>query len=65
MCTEPTTAQTLRGWLRDPMIRVVMDSDGVTEHDMIALVRSVITASASRSDAVPSLHRWPVNRVTW
>lgn len=52
MCTEQT-ASTLRGWLRDPMIRLVMESDGVTEHEMIALVRRVSTAVASRPPQFP------------
>ena len=48
MCSEQTTAFTLRGLLRDPMIRSVMASDGVTDHEMIALVRRVATATALR-----------------
>lgn len=60
MCTQQTTAPTLRGWLRDPMIRLVMQSDGVTEREMIALVRRVSTAVASRPDPVPALPQWPV-----
>jgi hypothetical protein len=58
MCTEQTTAPTLRGWLRDPMIRLVMESDGVTEHEMIALVRRVTIAVAARPDPVPALSPW-------
>lgn len=60
MCTEQTMASTLRGWLRDPMIRLVMDSDGVTEREMIALVRRVTTAVASRPDPVSSCSQWCV-----
>jgi hypothetical protein len=60
MCTEPTTAPTLRGWLRDPMIRLMMESDGVTEHEMITLVRRVTMAVASRPDPVPTLPQWRV-----
>ena len=52
MCSEQTTAYTLRGWLRDPMIRLVMESDGVTEREMIALVRRVAIATASRPPAM-------------
>jgi hypothetical protein len=62
MCTEQTTAPTLRGWLRDPMIRLVMQSDGVTEHEMIALVRRVIAGVASRPEALPPLSQWPVEQ---
>jgi len=67
MCTEQTTAPTLRGWLRDPMIRLVMESDGVTEHEMIALVRRVTIAVASRPDPVPALSPWRVqeSRTAW
>jgi hypothetical protein len=65
MCTEPTTAQTLRGWLRDPMIRLVMDSDGVTEREMIALVRRVTTASAARSEPVRTPPQWQVIQAAW
>ncbi len=57
MCTEQTTAPTLRGWLRDPMIRLMMQSDGVTEQEMIALVRRVTAAIAARPDPVPTLSR--------
>jgi hypothetical protein len=48
MCSEQTTAFTLRALLRDPMIRMVMQSDGVTDHEMISLVRRVAAATASR-----------------
>jgi hypothetical protein len=42
------------------MIRLVMESDGVTEHEMIALVRRVTVAVALRPDPVPALSRWHV-----
>jgi hypothetical protein len=42
------------------MIRLVMESDGVTEQDMIALVRRVTIAVASRPDPVPALAQWRV-----
>lgn len=58
MCTEATTAPTLRGLLRDPMTRLMMESDGVTQHEMIALVRRVITAAATRPEQLPSPSRW-------
>ncbi|HTW73134.1 MAG TPA: hypothetical protein VME47_24875 [Acetobacteraceae bacterium] len=51
MCSEQTTTFTLRGWLRDPMIRMVMESDGVTDHEMIVLVRRVVSAAALRPQA--------------
>jgi hypothetical protein len=59
MCIESTKAPTLRGWLRDPMIRLVMESDGVTQHEMIALVRRVTTAAASRTEP-PLPSQWHV-----
>jgi hypothetical protein len=67
MCTEQTTAPTLLGWLRDPMIRLVMDSDGVTEKEMIALVRRIRLAVAARPDTLPELSRLPVHegRAGW
>jgi hypothetical protein len=43
------------------MIRLVMESDGVTEHEMIALVRRVTTAVASRPDPVSALPHWRVH----
>jgi hypothetical protein len=58
MCTGQTAAPTLREWLRDPMIRLVMESDGVTEHEMIALVRRVTSAVALRPDPVSALSPW-------
>jgi hypothetical protein len=42
------------------MIRLVMESDGVTHHEMIALVRRVTAAVASRPEALPSLSQWRV-----
>jgi len=60
MCYEQTTAYTLRGLLRDPMIRSVMQSDGVTDHEMIALVRRVATAAASRPQLAPPARPLPV-----
>lgn len=67
MCSEQTMALTLRGLLRDPMIRLVMASDGVTEHDMIALVRRVTTAAASRPKAMtpPPVPVVPEHYVAW
>jgi hypothetical protein len=37
-----------------------MESNGVTEREMIALVRRVTAAVASRPDPVPTLSRWHV-----
>jgi len=52
MCDEHTVP-TLRQFLRDPLIRLVMQSDGVTDHEMIALVRRVSAALAARSAECP------------
>jgi hypothetical protein len=59
MCSEQTMTCTLRDWLRDPMIRLVMESDGVTERDMIALVRRVAIAAASRGQTFSPMARTP------
>ena len=56
MCNEPTVP-TLRQFLQDPLIRLVMQSDGVTDREMIALVRRVSAArSAECSEAGWTLH---------
>jgi hypothetical protein len=60
MCTERTTGPTLGGWLQDPMIRLMMDSDGVTDQEMIALLQRVTTAVAARPDPLPALSQWRV-----
>ena len=65
MCSEQTTAFTLRGFLRDPMIRMVMESDGVTDHEMIALVRRVVVAAASRPQTMPPGRPLPAEHATW
>ena len=57
MCSEQTTACQLSDWLRDPMIRLVMESDGVTEHEMIALVRRVAVAAESRAQSLSPAKR--------
>jgi hypothetical protein len=65
MCSEQTTAFTLRGFLRDPMIRMVMESDGVTDHEMIALVRRVVAATALRPQMMPPVQPLPVEHAAW
>jgi hypothetical protein len=54
MCTRQLTAATLNGWIQDPMIRLVMDSDGVSDRDMLALLQRVSAAVEARCD-VPRL----------
>lgn len=39
-------------WLQDPMIRLVMASDHVSEHEMRALLERVSIAVASRQEAL-------------
>jgi hypothetical protein len=60
MYNDDSKASTLRGWLRDPMIRLVMESDGVTDEDMIALVRRVCDAVASRPASMAHTSQWRV-----
>jgi len=48
MCNETTGTLTLNGMLCDPLIRMVMQSDGVTEDDMSALLSRVKATLAAR-----------------
>jgi hypothetical protein len=43
--------------LRDPLIRLVMDSDGVTEQAMIALVEQVRRSLAARERQMSAVHK--------
>ena len=52
MCTEQTT-EARHSWLQDPLIRLVMDSDHVSDGEMLALLRRVSVAFASRRDSGP------------
>jgi hypothetical protein len=54
MCTHQITVPTFGCWLQDPMIRLMMDSDHVSDDDMIALLQRVSAAVTSRP-AVQSL----------
>ena len=49
MCTQQITVPTIGCWLRDPLIRLMMDSDRVSEEEMVALLRRVSTAVAARA----------------
>lgn len=51
MCTQQITVPSIGCWLRDPLIRLMMDSDRVSEAEMLALLERVSTAVAAR--AVP------------
>jgi hypothetical protein len=41
---------TFLGLLRDPLVRLVMESDGVTEQEMIAVMDQLRRFLAARSD---------------
>ena len=51
MCTQQITVPTIGCWLRDPLIRLMMDSDRVSEDEMLALLQRVSTAVAARATA--------------
>ena len=40
--------------LRDPLVRLVMESDGVTEQEMIAVMDQLRRSLAARYDRMPS-----------
>jgi hypothetical protein len=48
MCTHQITVPTIGCWLQDPLIRLMMDSDRVSEDEMMALLQRVSAAVASR-----------------
>jgi hypothetical protein len=48
VCAGSDDDVVLTGLLRDPLIRLVMESDGVTERAMIALVERVRRSLAAR-----------------
>ena len=52
MCTYQITVPTMGCWLEDPLIRLVMDSDHVSDDDMVTLLRRVSAAVASRPPAL-------------
>jgi hypothetical protein len=49
MCTQQINVPTIGCWLQDPLIRLMMDSDRVSEEEMLALLRRVSTAVAARA----------------
>jgi len=49
MCTQQITVATIGCWLQDPLIRLMMDSDRVSEEEMLALLKRVSTAVAARA----------------
>ena len=48
--------------LRDPLIRLVMESDGVTEQAMIALVEQVRRSMAARERSMGPCRLYPQPR---
>lgn len=57
MCAGSDDEAGLNGLLRDPLIRLVMDSDGVTEQAMIALVEQVRRSLAAREPQMRPVHK--------
>jgi hypothetical protein len=54
MCAEPDDRLEFANMLRDPLIRLVMDSDGVTEQEMIAVMDQLCRALTAREGRVRS-----------
>jgi hypothetical protein len=52
MCAETDCEATFGDLLRDPLIRLVMASDGVTDRDMVALRDQVRRALAARTSSI-------------
>ena len=48
MCTASKNERCVIELLQDPLIRLVMDSDGVTEQAMIAILENLRIALAAR-----------------
>jgi hypothetical protein len=57
VCAGSDDEAGLNGLLRDPLIRLVMDSDGVTEQAMIALVEQVRRSLAVRERQMSPVHK--------
>ena len=53
MCTITVSTLTLTGLLQDPLTRLVMRSDGVTEQDFSDLLRRVQDTLIARSALPP------------
>ena len=54
MCAESDDRLEFARMLRDPLIRLVMDSDGVTEQEMIAVMDQLRRALAAREGCLRS-----------
>ena len=60
VCSEPDDDRGFEGLLQDPLIRLVMDSDGVTDEAMIALLDQLRRSATVRDDRIGSANadRW-------
>ena len=56
MCAGPDDQEGLASLLRDPLIRMVMKSDSVTEQDMIDLMDQLRRSLATRERELRSTH---------
>ena len=54
MCAGSDDEMWFTGLLRDPLIRLVMRSDGVTEQEMIAVMDQLRRSLAARDDRMRS-----------
>ena len=55
MCAGSNDDAGLNSLLRDPLIRLVMQSDGVTEQAMIAVIDQLRRSLAARASRISSL----------
>ena len=63
MCAGSDDEAGLNSLLRDPLIRLIMDSDGVTEQAMIALVEQVRRSLAARERQLGPVHKYCSGRL--
>lgn len=61
MCAD-TTDLTYEGMLADPLIHLMMDSDGVSHDQLVAVLREAAEAVARRAELLPM--KPPVPRLT-
>jgi len=57
MCMDQISEVTRGGWMQDPLIRLMMASDHVSEHEMRALLDRVSVAVAARREALRLIER--------
>lgn len=55
MSAETVGALTFESMLTDPLIRAVMDSDGVTVDDLVAVLEAAQRAIAAREQDMPRI----------